>query len=82
MGGPCNKYGGEDRIKVYTGFWWGDLREGNHLDGPAVFGCMILKIDLQEKEWRGGGGLDWIDVAQDRKSWQAFVSAVIDLRVP
>jgi hypothetical protein len=28
------------------------------------------------------GGLDWIDVAQDRERWRALVIAVLNLRVP
>jgi hypothetical protein len=37
-------------------------------------------MDLQEVGWRGG--MDWIDVAQDRDRWRALVSAVMNLPVP
>jgi hypothetical protein len=30
------------RGEVYTGFWWGDLREGDHLGHPGVDGRIIL----------------------------------------
>jgi hypothetical protein len=38
-----------------------------------------IKMDLQEVEW---GGMDWIDMAQDRDRWRALVSLVMNLRVP
>jgi hypothetical protein len=37
-----------------------------------------IKMNFREV----GGGIDWIDLAQDRDRWQAFVNAVMNLRVP
>jgi hypothetical protein len=62
---------------VHTGFWWGDLREGDHLEDRGVDGMIILKW-IFKKYW---GGMDWIDMAQDRDRWRAVVSAVMNLRV-
>ena len=34
---------------MYTGIWWGSLRERDHLQGPGVDGDNI-KMELQEVE--------------------------------
>jgi hypothetical protein len=31
---------------------------------------------------RGIGGMDWIDLAQDRDRWQALVNEIMNLQVP
>jgi hypothetical protein len=63
---------------VYTGFWWGNLRERDHLEDPGLDG-RIIKMDIQEV---GCGGMEWIELAQDRDRWWALVTTVIYLWVP
>ena len=29
--------------KAFTGFWWGNLREGDHLEDPDIDGGIILR---------------------------------------
>ena len=38
-----------------------------------------IKMDLWEV---GCGGMDWIDMAQDRDRWWALVNVVMNVRVP
>jgi hypothetical protein len=58
--------------EVYRGFWWGNLWERI----PRRRWEDNIKMDLQEVEY---GGMDWIELAQDRDRWRALVNAVMNL---
>ena len=49
---------------------WGD----QDVDGRIILRCIFRKEDV--------GGVDWIELAQNRDSWRALVNAVLNLRVP
>jgi len=51
------------RGDVYTVFWWGNLRERNHLEDREKDGRIILRWIF--RKWNGGG-LDWIELAHGR----------------
>ena len=57
-----------------TGFWWGNLRERDHLEDPGILRWILRKWD--------GRGMDWIDLAQERDRCQALVDMEMNLQVP
>ena len=68
-----------ERIGVYWA-WGGGESEGRRpLGRPRCRWEDNIKMDLQEV---GCGGIDWIDLAQDRDGWRALVNAVMNIRVP
>jgi hypothetical protein len=44
------------RREACVGFWWGNLRERNHLGDPGVDGRILGWIF---RKWDVGDGLDW-----------------------
>jgi hypothetical protein len=47
--------------EVHTGFWWGDLREGDHLGDRGVDGNIILKwiFKMWDRAWTR---LSWLRI--------------------
>jgi len=76
MGGASSAYGGGERC--VQGF--GGKPVGRRpLGRPRRRWEDNIRMDLREV---GCGGVDWMELAQDRDRWRALVSAVMNLRVP
>jgi hypothetical protein len=76
MGGECST-NGEKRYayRILVG-----KPEENRPLGRTRHRCEdIIRMDLREIQW---GGMDGIDLAQDRDQWKALVITVMNLRVP
>jgi hypothetical protein len=43
-------------------FWWGNMRERGHLEDLGIDGEIWVF-----KKWDWEGGMDWIDLAQERE---------------
>jgi len=67
-----------ERRGVYR-FLVGKPEGKNHLGDPGVDGRIILRWILTK--WNVGG-IDWIDLVQDRDSWRALVNVVRNIPVP
>jgi len=76
MGRECSAYVGEERYKQGFG---GETRGKEPLGRPRRRWEDNIKMDLQEV---GCGGMDWIDLAQDRERWWALVNVVMNIQVP
>ena len=63
---------------MHTGFGWGNSKEGGYLEDTSVDGSVILKWILEKWD----GGVDWIDLAQNRDRWRAVVNAVMNVQDP
>jgi hypothetical protein len=76
MGRACSTNGEkQNAYRIYVG-----KPEGKRpLERPR-HGCVAnIKVDLKEIGW---GGMDCIDLSQDRHQWRALVYMVVNLWVP
>ena len=61
-----------------TGLWRGKLKDRDRFEFPGIDGRIILIWIF--RNW--DGGMDWIDLAQDRDGWRELVNAVTNFSVP
>jgi hypothetical protein len=76
MGGECSRHGERrNAFKILVG----------KPEGKRPLGRLRrrwednIEVDLREIGW---GGMDWIDLPQDRDQRRALVNTVMNLRVP
>jgi hypothetical protein len=60
-------------------FWWVSQKKRDHQKDLDVFGRIILILILEKIGW---GGMDWIDLAQDRNQWRVLVNTGMNVQVP
>jgi len=60
MGGACSAYGGKEA--VYTGFWWGNLRERYCLEVPGVGGRKVLRWIFRKWDVGVRTGWSWLRI--------------------
>jgi len=63
---------------TYTGFWWGNMKERDHLEKLGTEE-RITKTDFKEMGWKG---VDWIRIPQHGNRWRAVVNTVLNHKVP
>jgi len=59
MGEECSTY---ETGEAYIWFWWGNLKERNHLEEPGVDGRIILRWIFMKMDVGGWNGLFWLRI--------------------
>jgi hypothetical protein len=76
MGGACSTNGEKrNAYRILVGMPEGKRPPGRH----RLRWEDNIRMNFREI---GCGGIDWIDLAQDRDQWRTLVNTVMNLRVP
>jgi hypothetical protein len=51
-----------ERGETYSGFWWGNLRESDHLGDPGVDGRIMLRWIFRKWYMGEWTGLKWLRI--------------------
>jgi hypothetical protein len=49
-------------VEVHTGFWWGNLKERDHLENKDIDGRIILRWILRKWDVGVWTGLSWLRI--------------------
>jgi hypothetical protein len=65
------------RREVYTGFWWRNLRERDHLEDPDVDGRIILRWIFRKWDVKAWTGSFWLRIGTGRNECDNELSGSI-----
>jgi len=57
-------YGGGGGVEVYIEFWWGKVRERDHLEDQGIDGRIILRWIFRKWDVRAWTGSMWLRIGR------------------
>ena len=69
--------GAGERVEGYTGLWWGNLRERDHMGDPDVDGRIILRSAFRKWDVGGWTYSRWLRISTKNQTENIFQCFVI-----